>query len=269
MIEGMSAPPVNPYAPPPSAAQPVEIDFREAAVEESLRIIEAAPGRPIDDLSVSLVLPTDLEGPARIRHIGRMTVLRLVSGVAGLALGALLAALEGPIHERLMVPQFLRPGLVMSVAACGTFGGMGFLLSSVFFVRRAVRGYLGERYAAVVRMSNLRRPLCVGVEDARTFTTMKIAPEDFAYIAFDAASRRVILEGLTFRYVIHAHDVYSVSQASGTATTGVQIVFRVARVYIGITLQYDSVVSELKKQTIGLGRDPLLRPIRQTFGLAS
>jgi hypothetical protein len=196
-----------------------------------------------------------------------MTLLRLVLGIAGLALGALLAALENVLSDRLLIPPPLRPGLVMTVAACCTFGGIGLLLASAFCVRRSVRRYLGERYEAVQRMSNLRQPLCAGVEDARTFTTMKIAPEDFAYIGFDAANRRVILEGVTFRYVIHAHDVLSVGQATGAATTGVQIVFRVARVIVGITLQYDSVWNELKKQTIGFGVDPLLKPIRQTFGL--
>jgi hypothetical protein len=61
--------------------------------------------------------------------------------------------------------------------------------------------------------------------------------------------------------------VLSVGQATGATTTGVQIVFRVARVMIGITLQYDSVWNEFKKQTIGRGQDPLIKPIRQTFGL--
>jgi hypothetical protein len=259
----MSAPSANPYAPPQTPPEPALLDFRQAAVEESLRIIEANPGRPIDDLGVSLVLPADVEGPARLRHIGRMTLLRLVLGLVGLALGALLAACEDRLNRELLVPQWL----TIAVASVCSLGGMALLFASVFCVRWSVRRHLGERYEAVWRMSNLRAPLCVGVEDARTFTSMKLAPEDFAYIAFDAASRRLILEGLTFRYVILAKDVLSVSQASGATTTGVQIVFRVARVMIGITLQYDSVWNELKKQTIGRGQDPLIKPIQQTFGL--
>jgi hypothetical protein len=261
----MSAPSANPYASPQAPPEPVEIDFRQAAVEESLRIIEAHPGRPIDDLGVSLVLPADVAGPARLRHIGRMTLLRLVLGIAGLALGALLAAVESTLSRDWLIPQWL----TMTVALCCTLGGIGLLFASVFCVRWGVRRHLGERYEAVRRMSNLRSPLCVGVEDARTFTTMKLAPEDFAYIAFDAANRRLILEGLTFRYVILAKDLLSVGQATGVTTTGVQIVFRVARVVVGITLQYDSVWNEFKKQTIGRGQDPLIKPIQQTFGQAT
>jgi hypothetical protein len=258
----MSAPSANPYAPPQTPPEPVELDFRQAAVEESLRIIEAHPGRPIDDLGVSLVLPADVEGPARIRHIGRMTLLRLILGLVGLALGALLAAVEARLSQDWQIPHWL----TVTVASVCSLGGMALLFASIFCVRWSVRRHLGERYEAVQRLSNLRSPLCIGVEDSRTFTTMKLAPEDFAYIAFDAVSRRVILEGLTFRYVILAQDVLSVSQATGATATGVQIVFRVARVMIGITLQYDSVWNELKKQTIGRGQDPLIKPIQQTFG---
>ena len=253
----------NPYAPPHVPAQPVEIDFRQAAVEESLLILEANPGRGMDDLGLSLVLPADINGPARLRHIGRMTLLRLVLGILGLALGALLAATETWFNRELGIPI----GVTMSLAACGTLGGIGLLFSSVFCVRWGVRRALGERYDAVVRMSNLRKPLCVGVEDARTFTTLKLAPEDFAYVGFDAANRRLILEGLTFRYVILAGDVYQVAQAAGAAASGVQITFRVVRVIVAITLQFDSVISELKKQTIGFGKDPLLKPIQDTFRL--
>jgi len=103
----MSAPSANPYAPPQTPPEPAELDFRQAAVEESLRIIEANPGRPIDDLGVSLVLPADVEGPARIRHIGRMTLLRLMLGLVGLALGALLAAVESRLSQDWQIPHWL------------------------------------------------------------------------------------------------------------------------------------------------------------------
>jgi hypothetical protein len=259
----MSAPSANPYAPPQALPEPVQIDFRQAAVEESLRIIEANPGRPIDDLGVSLVLPADVQGPARIRHIGRMTLVRLVLGLAGLALGALLASLDVRLNRDWLVPHWL----TITVAVCCSLGGFVCLLATMYCVRWSVRKHLGQRYEAVERMSSLRRPLCVGVEDARTFTTMKLAPEDFAYIGFDAANCRLILEGLTFRYVIHARDVLSVTQAAGATTTGVQIVFRVASAVVSVTLQFDSVWSELKKNTIFFRTDPLLAPIRQTFGM--
>ena len=257
----MSAPPsANPYAPPQSL-EPVQIDFRQAAVEESLRILEANPGRGMDELGMSLVLPADVQGPAKVQHIGRMTLVRLLLGIGGLAIGAGLAAMEA----NLRVHWGIDGGLTLIAAGCCSLGGMALLFASIPLVRRGVRRALGERYGAAERASNLRPAICVGVEDARTFTTMKVAPEDFAYVAFDAANRRLILEGLVFRYVIYAKDLYSVTQAAGATTTGTQIVFRVGRAIVGITLQFDSVWSELKKQTIGRGQDPLLAPIQTTF----
>jgi hypothetical protein len=252
--------PLNPYAPP---ALPAELDFREAAVLESLRLWEANPGRSAEDLGISLVLPADESGPAWLRHIGRMTVVRLVLGIAGLLIGALLAAVSGAISQSIGVPS----GMVIALAAPFSIGGIVILAANVIFARRTVRRGVGQRYLAVERHSTLRRPLCVGVEDSRTFSKMKIAPEDMAWIAFDSASRRLLLEGLIFRYLIQAADVVSVEQVVGGASTGVQVVFRVGTAVVGITLQYDSVWNEFKKQTIGGGRDPLLQPIREALGL--
>jgi hypothetical protein len=251
----------NPYASPSTPAASPTIDFREAAVEESLLRIEAAPGRDPDELGLSLVLPADVDGFSRLRWIGRMMLVRLVLGIAGIVAGGILAATEAKLRATLGLAEWH----VLTVAGICSLGGIGLLLTSVFFVRRAVRRGIGQRYEEARQHSNFRRPLCVGVEDCRTFTTMKIAPEDLAYVAFDAAHRRLILEGLLFRYVIQAADIVSVQQAAGAAATGTQIVFRVGRTVVGITLQFDSIWHEVKKQTIGAGRDPLLTPIMETF----
>jgi hypothetical protein len=249
--------PANPYAPPSTPAEPVQIDFRQAAVEESLRILEANPGRVPEDLGTSLVLSMGSEGLAHLRYIGWMTLVRLVLGILGLAAGAGIAGVSDWIQRNWGLPE----AVVLSAAAACSLGGIGVLLANAMLSRWHVQRALGPRYAGAVVTSTLRPPLCTGVEDSRTFVTPKLAPEDFAYVAFDSAHRRLILEGLIFRYIIHAADVLSVAQQAGTATTGIQIVFRVGQVIVGITLQYDSVWHELRKQTIGLGKDPLLKPI--------
>jgi hypothetical protein len=254
----MSAPPsANPYAPPQTPTGPLQLDFREAAVEQSLQIMAANPGRAPEELGISLVLPAgDDRGPDRLRWIARMTLVRLVLGVVGLAVGALIGtAVDGILRE-----QGIPKDPAMVVAALCSLGGMALLLLNAWLIRRSVQRALGPRYEACRRHSTLRRPLCTGVEDARTFTSIKLAPEDFACVAFDSAGRRLILEGLLFRYVIHAADVLSVVQQSGTATTGVQIEFRVGAVAVGITLQFDGVINELRKW-VSFGKDPLLAPV--------
>src|SRR5436190_1338177 len=141
---------VNPYAPP----QAVELDFREDAVRESSRLAALLPGRPLESVGPSLILP--VEAPAvegRLNWICRVHVL------------------------------------------------------------------------------------CLGVEDARTFTMAKVVPEDVAFAAFDMAGSRLVLEGVRFHYVIHAADVIMVSEAFSVTASGVQIVFRVGEVTVGLTLQ--------------------------------
>lgn len=249
---------LNPYAPSPG---PVQIDFREAAVEESLRMLKAGGGRTADELGVSLVLPADVSGPRTLRHIARMTLARLIVGIVGIAAGGILACLHQIIEQQWRISDLL----LMSIAGVCSLGGIGLLLSNVFFVRRTVRRALAQRHLELLEHSTLR-PLCVGVEDCRTFTTMKLAPEDFAYIAFDVARRRLILEGLLFRYVICDRDCLTIGQAAGATTTGVQIIFRVGAVVVGITVQHDSIWHELKRQTIGVSQDPLVGPIQQVLG---
>src|SRR5687768_396769 len=131
-----TAPSTNPYAPPevPVVAQPVQIDFRVAAVEESLRILEANPGRDPDELGVSLVLPADVRGPQHLRYIARMTLVRLVVGIAGLAAGALLStALEKFV---------MWAGVPNAATLAGTIffggGGMVLLLVNAMLIRWSV-----------------------------------------------------------------------------------------------------------------------------------
>jgi MFS family permease len=250
---------LNPYAPPPG---PVQIDFREAAVEESLRILEAGHGRTADELGVSLVLPSDVSGPATLRQIARMTLLRLIFGGGGIVAGGILAGLHKTLNQQWQVPDWR----LAAIAGICSFGGIGLLLANAFLVRQTVQRALGDRYRALLQHSTFRPPLCVGVEDCRTFARAKLAPEDCAYLAFDTAKRRLILEGLIFRYVIYAHDCLTVGQTAAATSTGVQIVFRVGVVVVGITLQYDSLWHELKKHTSFAGKDPLLVPIQQVLG---
>jgi hypothetical protein len=249
----------NPYATP---RPEVAIDFREAAVEESIRLLaESGGGRPMEDLGVSLVLPVGPEGVRTLRWIGRMVLVRLVSGIGGLVLGALLAAAQESLTKQWNVPE----ALSLTVAATCSLGGILVLLLNPYFMRRATRRALGERYETVQRLSMGRSPLCAGVEDAQTFKKMKIVPEDLAWIAFDPRGKRLILEGVLFRYVIHASDVLFVGQVAGATTTGMQITFRVGRVVFAVTLQLDSIWHEFKKQTIGVSEDPLLAPILAAF----
>jgi hypothetical protein len=246
----------NPYASP---RPDVPLDFREAAVVQSRQLLLYASGQPIEDLGKSLVVEVDPPRHDVLRHIGRMTLLRLVLGFGGIAAGGLLAMAQEALRARWGVDETL---LLLVAAAC-SLSGFAILFSNWSLTRRTVRKTLGDRYARVLQLSTVRPPYCTGVEDASTFTKMKLAPEDLAYMAFDSAGRRLILEGLLYRYVIHADDVLFLGEVPGATTTGVQITFRVGEVAIAITLQMDSVWHEFRRQALPFfpGQNPLLRPM--------
>lgn len=246
----------NPYAAP---RPDVPLDFREAAVVQSRQLLLYASGQPMEDLGKSLVVEVDPPRPDVLRHIGRMTLLRLVLGFGGIA-SFPLALFTSPLLIPLSPPI---AAMLLIAAMLWAFCGFAMLLSNGFLNCRTVRKTLGYRYARVLQLSTERRPICTGVEDASTFTKMKLAPEDLAYMAFDSAGRRLILEGLVYRYVIHADDVLFLGEVPGANTTGVQITFRVGEVAIAITLQMDSVWHELRRQTMPFfpGQNPLLRPM--------
>jgi hypothetical protein len=248
----------NPYATP---RPEVAIDFREAAVEESIRLLSQADGRAIQDLGLSLVVPIGPEGLTTLRAVGRGVLVRFVLGISGIAAGAGLAATNEWLTKHWQIPDTA----TLTVAMFCSVGGIILLLLNPYFVRRATRHAIGERYELVCRLSTGRAPLCSGLEDAHTFTKLKIVPEELVWIAFDPQRKRLILEGVLCRYVIHAADVLYVGQVAGAATSGMQITFRVGRIVFAVTLQMDSVWHEFKKQTIGVTEDPLLKPILAAF----
>ncbi|HZN34401.1 MAG TPA: hypothetical protein VFB80_11300 [Pirellulaceae bacterium] len=253
--------PVNPYASPAPAPPGRPPDFRDLAVEESRRLIAAASGLPLERQPFSLCVPVENPDLTLLRKVKTGLVLRLVFGLAGLAGGGILAAIE----EKGGFPPQLPDALILGVAVCSSLGGMLLLVSSATFFRRLVRRALGERFDQAQATGSAFGSLIVGVEDWSTFRRMKLAPEDFACVFFDEAAACVRLEGARFRYFIRAADVVSLSEVAGASTVGTQIVYRIGRTTLGITLQYDSFLHELRRQTIGARHTPLWTPLTTTL----
>ena len=127
------------------------------------------------------------------------------------------------------------------------------------------RSRIGERYDAVWALGSPFKPLGVSVEDASTFSKMKLVPEDLAWIGFDVTRRMLVIEGIRYRYLIHSTDVVNVEQVTGPTATGVAITYHIGTVPLSIAIQYDSVRHELRRQTIGVKEDPLMKLITDTL----
>jgi hypothetical protein len=253
--------PVNPYASPAPAPPGPPPDFRDLAVEESRRLIAAASGVPPERQPYSLCIPVDNPDLTLLRKVKTGLVVRLVFGIAGLAGGGILAAID----EKDGFPQQIPDALILAGAVCSSLVGIVLLISSATFFRGLVRRALGDRYDRGAETGSAFRSLMVALEDWSTFQRMKLAPEDFACVFFDEAAACVRLEGVRFRYFIRAADVVSLSEVRGASTVGTQIVYRIGRTTLGITLQYDSLLHELRRQTIGAKHTPLWKPLTTTL----
>ena len=244
-------------------------DFRRAAVEASL---EAVRGEYRDDdpppTDCSVLLPVRGANPDSLKPLLWRQVAVLVVGFAGLAGGAGLAYLSGE------PPNAAWPLLIAGLCLSAT--GMAALLSNQYFLRRFLRGRLGRRY------ENLRADhpdaviQDVLVEDAATFDRGKLHAEGGGYVAVDVPGKRVIVEGVRFRYLIRAADTVAVGIAAGPTATFPTVRYRCGprpaagehdpRPILSIALARDSLWRELKRQTFfGAGEDPLLAPLREAL----
>ncbi len=247
------------YAPPQSGDSDALRDFREDAVAFSQRLVAESFGRAAADLGESLCLP--VENPADLRSIKWWMLFHIVAGVGGLVAGGVLAGVSQHISESL---DALEP-FVIAVALICSVGGMGLLITSSHVSRNFSRRRIGERYDAVWALGSPLKPLGVSVEDASTFQKFKLVPEDAAWIGFDLARRMLLIEGIRYRYVVHAKDLVNIELLAAPTATAVAITYRVGPAVLRIALQHESIRHELRKQLIGSKHDPLMKPITETL----
>ncbi|MCA9122527.1 MAG: hypothetical protein H6822_03300 [Planctomycetaceae bacterium] len=247
------------YASPQFTDRDPPRDFRDEAAAISLKLVADSFGRPSAELGQSLCLP--VENPSDLRGVKWSLLFRLVFGIGGIAAGGILAM----VFEKFPAgfQRYETPALVL--AGIFSIGGICLLISSAGAARSFSRRRLGERYEAVWALGSPIKPLGVSVEDADTFSKMKLVPEDLAWIGFDLSRRMLLIEGLRYRYLIHSADVINIEQVAGPTATGVAITYFVGSASLRIALQYDSVKHELRRQTIGAKHDPLLKPITDTL----
>jgi hypothetical protein len=127
-----------------------------------------------------------------------------------------------------------------------------FVGSCIFALGALVAVFLcvGLRWIQGVRMlwrfrrrpgSLLRRPIdlpwqVLRLEDAKTFHVTKFLPEDWCIGAFDGARRRLLIEGVSHRYLIRSQDVVDLRPAPRGASTAVIVRYRIGPEELGIVL---------------------------------
>lgn len=234
-------------------------DFRDKAAKESLQLVEINGNKAFDEFS--LCLPTTDSDPESLRRFGYATICRLLLGFLGLLGGVGVFA----VHERLNPGDATLNWAVTALAASCSCGGILILLSNLFFQRGYVRRQIGMRYDELTWDSETASPLCVNIENPKTFHKMKFIPEELGFLSLDPHRHLLVIEGVRYRYIIHGKDVRSIRQSAGATTTATSIVYRVGDVVLSIAIQYDSVWHEIKRQTFFARKDALITRIRETL----
>jgi hypothetical protein len=150
-------------------------------------------------------------------------------------------------------------GSWLVVAMCCSLVGLYMMLSASGAARRKVRRHVAQR----VRLDG--RPPIVELEETRTFSKMKAVTEDLGVVLMYPEQRCVVIEGVTHRYLIYAEDVVEVRPVAGPTSSGFGIHYLAAGEPLDITLTYQTVWMELKRQTVGAGRNPILEQIAATL----
>jgi hypothetical protein len=81
------------------------------------------------------------------------------------------------------------------------------------------------------------------VEDPKTFHITKSTPEDVGIAAFDHGNHRLLLEGVSHRYVIRGQDVCYLRPLQGTSSIGAEIGCRVMDVEFALVVYRFSMIN--------------------------
>ena len=184
-------------------------DFRTDAAAASVDMIGPTIVGPPLDLGLSLCHPVD-DPPPLWRPLA-VTLGSVVLGFTGLLGGAALAALSddggraGTTAETVM----LTVGVTCSLMGMATFFG------GIFLNRGWVKRNLGDRYTLTMQQTWDTKPSVVQIEDAATFSKLKLTSEDMGVIAFDAERQAVLIEGLHYRYTVFFDDLIDIADVKG------------------------------------------------------
>jgi hypothetical protein len=240
---------------------PKGADFRDSAAAASREAL--ARLRCSDPLAAGISLCVEAEGDGReaLRRLRRLNWVRLIGGLilALVGAGIMYAAEVRKVRWLNEKEEWLIPA-----AASGLLGFVA-ILSGPFLQRRFVDRHIRDRLAESDIGDTGLPPAAAEVEDSRTFQQPKMLTEDLGRVIFDPERRRLVIEGIAYRYVIYANDVIQMRTVRSPGSLGLHILYAAAGVPLGLTLSHDSVLSYVRRATIG-GNNPLIRRAQQTLG---
>ena len=186
---------------------PAQPDFRDRAVAASRSLVARLHPRNFRTVPASFCLLGSAGGVRELSRAGRRAALlqAVISfGMFASLLGAFLAVQlanprRGPLTAVTLVGgvSFLFFGLANLINST-----VGDRLRKPFLIQR-----LGHRYDSLIHEGSGLPSMLVRIEDARTYHRTKLSPEDIGIAFLDVENRRLLVEGVSHRYVIRGEDV--------------------------------------------------------------
>jgi hypothetical protein len=212
-------------------------DFRTAAAMASYELFARYPQLSPDAAEVSFCYPAEAEPVPRLKRLSRFDAALVFSFFGG-AMASVVGTLVGP--------ALMGVNMWLSVIVTGIslllmgLGILCFLFQLLLFPRITtwlLLGYFARRPGNLIDAQRARLPRkLIRIEDPATFHISKITPEDWGICVLDAQHRRLIIEGISHRYLIRGVDVTQLKPVQSSMSVVVQINYRIGEHTFGIAL---------------------------------
>jgi hypothetical protein len=216
-------------------------DFRDRASAASAFMIGRWPDSGLDGIEgvdASLCYPAEANARVPLKRLSRLEAI-----LAYVMVGCWLSASA----SRFIGGGYRQSGDVASADLAHFVGVSLFILGSAdllflcigyrWFQRlRLLRHFARRAGSLLLRDQPGTSRDVVRLEDAMTFHVSKITPEDWGICLFDKPRRRLLIEGVSHRYVIRGQDVTELRPAHAGASTSAYVRWRVGAEELSIVL---------------------------------
>ena len=214
-------------------------DFRNAASAASWAVTMGAVHVDVESIGASLCMPAEAAPLGTLKSLSWIELASVGGFLAFSLVGFLLSWIASPVlaagHELIAAVCFGLSMLMMGLSAVAVvFSAIGFGPLQRWLLRR----HFARRGGSIVENAGGRREL-IRIEDPATFHISKLTPEDWGIAVLDGARARLLIEGVSHRYVILAQDVIEVAALKAT-TASARVTYRIGEVTLGVVVNRHS-----------------------------
>lgn len=195
-----------------------ESDFRYPAMQASMIVAEHCAEADVFDITSSFCLPVSEKPVVSWVTPGRITLMFLILGLAGLICGAIISSQidEGnPLN-----------GVWLSLAACSSLSGFCCFFIPMLVQKHIIKWCIGDRGKALANKSSGNDLIYCELGDSSN-PHLTIDGDDFIVMLLDRANQRLLIEGVGASYQIRGDDIVSIQEFQFMGCMGADIVYRI------------------------------------------